>query len=126
MSGKGSFEEYKEYMSILTKFVDAYGDMLIAIGRIEKNTGKSLEQLTSEYMSPEAMEKLLEKLPSDVVGRMFAILFRLYILTGKDIKTLTADEKMKLGDELKKLAKELEKLFLEEIPKVLRIEGSSV
>ncbi|MEM0027742.1 MAG: hypothetical protein QXT53_07305 [Ignisphaera sp.] len=126
MSGKESFEEYKEYMSILTKFVDAYGDMLIAIGRIEKNTGKSLEQLTSEYMSPEAMEKLLEKLPSDVVGRMFAILFRLYILTGKDIKALTADEKMKLGDELKKLAKELEKLFLEEIPKVLRIEGNGV
>ncbi len=102
---------YKAFEETI-KMLKAFGGFVKTVGKVEKTTGKSIEELYNEIISPENMTRLAERLPPDIVGKMFTMVFQMYSLLSKtkDLSRLSSEEKIEIGEKIINTAEQLEQL----------------
>lgn len=108
----------KKYM-VFTNFLRAYGEFLKALGDIEKETGRTIDELAREIYKPEIYNELTEKVPPELLNKFFHTLFSIASLQIKRVNEMTPNEKIETGTRLIELADRLEEI-IEEIESVVR------
>ncbi|RLG88589.1 MAG: hypothetical protein DRO18_01090 [Thermoprotei archaeon] len=107
---------FEKLINLQVMLMESYGKYIKVIGEFEKFTGKSVNEIIKEMFKPETLTKLVEKVPSEILGEFFAIIFEVMRLSQKtrDINKLTPDEKIEIGEKLIELSKRL-KEFMEKV-----------
>jgi hypothetical protein len=91
------------------------GKLMITIGMIENETGKKIEDLYKDVLSPEALSMIIKYAPPELLGKLFSIFFKMNLTFSKirNISSLTPEEKINYGNELLKETEEAENILKE-------------
>ncbi len=97
---------------VFVNFLKAYGEFLETVGRVEKESGKTVEELFKEALKPENYSKLVKNLPKDLLGEFFYIMLSIASLHIKKINEMTPEEKIEIGKQIVELSKRLEEVLM--------------
>ncbi|MCD6229536.1 MAG: hypothetical protein J7K00_01920 [Candidatus Diapherotrites archaeon] len=94
-----------------SKLISSSGDVLIALGDMEKKDPDYSEMISSIKTNPSRINDLISELPPKEATTILGVIMKLGLVINryKD-EALTADDKIRLGNELKGIAVELSEL----------------
>ncbi len=114
-------KKYETLIHLFIKWLESYGALIKTIGEVEKSSGKSFEELVREFMRAEMISQLIEKIPPNLAGELFAIFLELVRLMSKDVRKLTPEEKINVGSKLVELSKRIEDLIFRKLLNYLTV-----
>jgi len=105
--------QIKEFIEAFVEYLKGMGAFAIKIGETEQKYPHAFQMMT-EMASPENIANLISKAPPEIVVKMLEFMLRATSLTAKmqrNLRELSADEKIQLGNEMIKLAKTVSDLM---------------
>jgi len=104
-----------QYVVILKAVVDMlrlYSQILNAVAEIEEASGKKVDELLRELLSPGSLVELGKRLPPDIYGELMSSILRLAVIasTIQNPLALPASEKKRVAAEVTEIIKSLEKV----------------
>lgn len=104
----------KEDLELIASTIDKYGDILVAVGVIEKKIGEPLPRL-AEKLNKIGLLEIVKKFESDPKSssRIGAIITKLILISPKMEKfiELSPDEKINTGESIKEISSLIRELI---------------
>lgn len=111
MTGSINKKDFKRFIEKFAPVLDATGEFLIEMGKSEQNNPEVISLIEKLNKDPNAMQDLLEEIPTEYSTKFFGILLKLGLVTQAYQKTQgNPRAKIEVGKQLKSISAEIAEL----------------
>lgn len=104
--------EFKNLALAFAKVIDGAGDLLMELGKAEKNNPELSKLISELRKNPQSLNELLTQVPPEYTTKFFGIIMKISLVSQKyqQFSIMNSEDKINTGKQVKQIATELMEL----------------